>query len=60
MNLIENHPILEEPIRKKISFQFDGVKYEAFEGMVISSALFLNGIKIFGHHPKNVNVQNVL
>jgi sarcosine oxidase subunit alpha len=60
MNLIENHPILEEPIRKKISFQFDGVKYEAFEGMVISSALFLNGIKIFGHHPKNVNAKTAI
>jgi sarcosine oxidase subunit alpha len=60
MNLIKNHPILEEIVRKKISFQFDGTKYEAFEGMVISSALFLNGIKIFGHHPKNENAKTAI
>lgn len=60
MNLIKNHPIIETPVRKKISFQFDGIKYEAFEGMVISSALFLNGIKIFGHHPKNVNAKTAI
>ena len=60
MNLIKNHPILEETVRKKISFQFDGTKYEAFEGMVISSALFLNGIKIFGHHPKNENAKTAI
>ena len=60
MNLIKNHPILKEPIRKKISFQFDGVKYEAFERMVISSALFLNEIKIFGHHPKNANAKTAI
>jgi NADPH-dependent 2,4-dienoyl-CoA reductase/sulfur reductase-like enzyme/Fe-S-cluster-containing hydrogenase component 2/bacterioferritin-associated ferredoxin len=46
---------LEIPIRKKISFTFKGEKCTAFKGMVISSALFLNNIHVFGHHPKNSN-----
>ncbi len=60
LNLIQNHPIIETPVRKKVSFRFDGIKYEAFEGMVISSALFLNGIKIFGHHPQNANAKTAI
>ncbi|MFX0024232.1 MAG: 2Fe-2S iron-sulfur cluster-binding protein, partial [Candidatus Hermodarchaeota archaeon] len=50
MEDIIEHPILEIPERKKIFFSFDGKELTGFEGMVISSALFLNKIKIFGHH----------
>ncbi|MFX1365960.1 MAG: FAD-dependent oxidoreductase [Promethearchaeota archaeon] len=53
MENIPSHPILEIPTRKKISFSFDDKKLTAFEDMVISSALFLNKIKIFGHHVKD-------
>ena len=60
MNLIQNHPIIETPERKNIAFQFDGIEYQAFEGMVISSALFLNGIKIFGHHPKDASANTAI
>jgi sarcosine oxidase subunit alpha len=59
MEDITEHPILEIPERKKVSFNFDGKKLTGFEGMVISSALFLNKIKIFGHHIKDNSPQGI-
>lgn len=59
MEDITKHPILDIPERKKISFIFDGRNLTGFEGMVISSALFLNKIKIFGHHVKDNSPQGI-
>ena len=59
MENIKEHPILEIPERKKISFTFDGKELIGFEGMVISSALFLNKIKTFGHHVKDDSPQGM-
>ncbi|MFX1420225.1 MAG: FAD-dependent oxidoreductase, partial [Promethearchaeota archaeon] len=59
MEDIIKHPILEVPERKKIRFTFDGNILTGFEGMVISSALFLNKIKIFGHHVKDNSPQGI-
>jgi NADPH-dependent 2,4-dienoyl-CoA reductase/sulfur reductase-like enzyme/Fe-S-cluster-containing hydrogenase component 2 len=59
MENITKHPILQIPIRKKIKFKFDGKELTGFEGMVISSALFLNKIKIFGHHVKDGSPQGI-
>ncbi|MFX1499737.1 MAG: FAD-dependent oxidoreductase [Promethearchaeota archaeon] len=59
MEDIKKHPILDIPERKKISFIFNGEKLIGFEGMVISSALFLNKIKIFGHHIKDNSPQGI-
>jgi len=59
MENITRHPILEIPERKKIKFQFDGKLLTGFEGMAISSALFLNNIKIFGHHVKDESPQGI-
>ena len=59
MENITKHPILEIPERKKIKFKFDGKSLTGFEGMVISSALFLNKIKIFGHHIKDSSPQGM-
>lgn len=59
MEDITTHPILEIPERKKINFSFDGVKLTGFEGMVISSALFLNKIKSFGQHEKDNSPQGI-
>jgi sarcosine oxidase subunit alpha len=53
MDNITKHPILKIPEKKEINFTFNGRKLIGYEGMVISSALFLNNIKIFGHHPKD-------
>jgi len=59
MENITKHPILEIPDKKNIEFKFDGKRLYGFEGMVISSALFLNKIKIFGHHVKDGSPQGL-
>ncbi len=59
MENIKEHPILEIPERKKITFTFDGKELIGYEGMVISSALFLNKIKTFGHHVKDDSPQGM-
>ncbi len=59
MEDINTHPILDIPKRKTIKFSFDGNILSAYDGMVISSALFLNGIKIFGHHVKDHSPQGI-
>ncbi len=59
MENITQHPILEIPERKKINFYFDAKEYPGFEGLVISSALFLNKIRIFGHHKKDGSPQGL-
>ena len=59
MEKITSHPILEIPEKKKIAFKFDGKELQGYEGMVISSALFLNKIKVFGHHVKDLSPQGI-
>ena len=50
---IKHHPILESIPKKEIFFYYNSTKYKALQGEMISSALFANGINIFGHHPKD-------
>ncbi len=59
MENITNHPILKIPKRKLVNFSFNGKRLTGFEGMVISSALFMNKIKIFGHHAKDNSPQGI-
>ncbi|MFX0035927.1 MAG: FAD-dependent oxidoreductase [Candidatus Hermodarchaeota archaeon] len=59
MEDIKKHPILEIPEIKRINFTFDGNNLVGFEGMVISSALFMNKIKVFGHHVKDNSPQGI-
>ncbi|NHJ25901.1 MAG: FAD-binding protein [Candidatus Lokiarchaeota archaeon] len=59
MENITTHPILDIPHRKKVKFTFDGEELTGFEDMVISSALFLNKVKIFGHHEKDSSPQGI-
>ncbi len=61
MNLrsIEKHPILEIPDRKKVKFTFNGQEMSGFQDMMLSSALFLNGVQIFGHHHKDNSPQGL-
>ncbi len=58
-NRIEEHPILPIADLEKIHFYWDGKKLIAKKGEVISSALFANGIKIFGHHHKDGSAQGI-
>ena len=59
MNSINKHPILPTPERKQVDFTFNGTPLKGYEGIVISSNLFLNGIKIFGHHEKDKSPQGI-
>ena len=56
---IEKHPILPIPERNKISFFWNGQELEAYQGETIASALFANGIRVFGHHHKDGAPQGI-
>jgi len=47
------HPILPIPPRRVIPFAWGGVALEAREGETIAAALFANGVRTFGHHPRD-------
>jgi len=53
MSRIEGHPIVRRAAAESIPFTFGGRELHALGGEVISSALYANGIKIFGRHPKD-------
>jgi len=42
-----------------VPFTFNGEELLAREGEVISSALFANGIRIFGHHHRDGSAQGI-
>ena len=50
---VQEHPILPVDEREAIGFYWKGEKLLAREGETIASALFANGIRIFGHHKKD-------
>jgi sarcosine oxidase, subunit alpha len=56
---IEAHPILCVEPRKNVAFYWQGQKLEAREGETIASALFANGIRVFGHHYKDGSPQGI-
>ncbi len=60
MNRIQGHPIVAEPQgRREVAFTFDGAEMRGYEGEMISSALFANGIKRFSTHPKDGAPQGI-
>jgi len=56
---LKSHPILTINESKEIPFTYNGEKLFAREGEVISSALFANGISVFGHHSKDGAPQGI-
>ncbi|MBU1380590.1 FAD-dependent oxidoreductase, partial [Myxococcota bacterium] len=56
---ILNHPILGSRTGRKVWFSFDGRQISAFEGEAVSSALYANGIRIFGHHHRDNGAQGI-
>jgi len=56
---IEKHPILSIPKRRKIGFYWNNTRLQAYKDEVISSALFANGIRAFGHHAKDRSAQGI-
>jgi ferredoxin len=56
---IESHPIFPVPDQDSISFTWIGQTLRARAGETIASALFANGIRIFGYHPKDGSPQGI-
>ncbi|MFO8164336.1 MAG: FAD-dependent oxidoreductase [Thermodesulfobacteriota bacterium] len=56
---IQKHPILSIPKRREIGFYWNNIRLQAYENEVISSALFANGIHVFGHHAKDRSAQGI-
>lgn len=56
---IREHPILVIPEDSQVSFNWNGKRMSGLEGMMISSALFMNGVQTFGHHPKDQSPQGI-
>ncbi len=55
-----NHPIIPpKNDLSTVSFTFNGKKMKGLENEVISSALFANNIKVFGHHKKDQAPQGI-
>ncbi len=56
---ILSHPILPIPDRESIPFTWQGQPLQAAAGETIASALFANGIRVFGYHPKDGSPQGI-
>lgn len=56
---IESHPILSIPERERILITWQGHEIEACAGETIASALFANGIRVFGRHNKDGAPQGI-
>jgi len=56
---IATHPILPIPERETIEFTWKGQSMQAQAGETIATALFANGIRIFGYHPKDGSPQGI-
>ena len=56
---IEKHPILPVEPRASVAFTWQGRELGALEGETIASALFANGVRVFGHHPKDGSPQGI-
>jgi len=59
VNRIHTHPILDVPQKEQVSFYWNKSKLTATQDEMISSALFANDIKIFGHHHKDGSAQGI-
>lgn len=58
-NRIKQHPILDVKEQPTITFYWNKQPYQAQKGEVIASALFANGIRVFGHHHKDGSAQGI-
>ena len=56
---ITEHPILPIEPRGTVAFLWKGQKQLAMQGETIASALFANGVRTFGHHPRDGAPQGI-
>ncbi|NOX35559.1 MAG: FAD-dependent oxidoreductase [Deltaproteobacteria bacterium] len=58
-NRINTHPVLDVLKKEPVSFYWNNSKLKAKKDEMISSALFANNIKIFGHHHKDGSARGI-
>jgi sarcosine oxidase subunit alpha len=58
-NRIKKHPILPPKPDNPIPFTWQGNRLTGQAGETIASALFANGIHVFGHHYKDGSPQGI-
>lgn len=58
-NRLTTHPILPIADRDVFDFKWSGLVFQACAGETIASALFANGVRIFGVHPKDGSPQGI-
>ena len=56
---ITEHPILSIVPRSSLTFYWQGQELIAREGETIASALFANGVRVFGHHARDGAPQGI-
>jgi NADPH-dependent 2,4-dienoyl-CoA reductase/sulfur reductase-like enzyme/Fe-S-cluster-containing hydrogenase component 2/bacterioferritin-associated ferredoxin len=56
---ITKHPILTIPEKIEVPFTWNGQSLNGYEGEMISSALIVHDIQVFGHHPKDHSPQGI-
>jgi NADPH-dependent 2,4-dienoyl-CoA reductase/sulfur reductase-like enzyme/Pyruvate/2-oxoacid:ferredoxin oxidoreductase delta subunit len=56
---IARHPILSVEPRESVPFRWQGRELMARQGETIASALLANGVRVFGHHPKDGSPQGI-
>ncbi len=56
---IRQHPILPVESREGVAFYWQGQELMAYAGETIASALFANGVRVLGHHPKDGSPQGI-
>jgi sarcosine oxidase subunit alpha len=56
---VREHPILPVDERPEVEFAWQGRPMRAYQGEIIASALFANGVRIFGHHHKDGAPQGI-
>jgi NADPH-dependent 2,4-dienoyl-CoA reductase/sulfur reductase-like enzyme/ferredoxin len=59
LSRLSSHPILPIRERREVTFTFNGERMRAYEGEMITSALFANGVRVFGHHPRDNGPQGI-
>jgi len=59
MSRVERHPVLRIPQLEPVTFRFAGKPLIARRNEMISSALFSQGIRIFGRHPDDQSAQGI-
>lgn len=56
---ITSHPVLPCPEPEYVRFRFDGEDLMGRKGEMVSSALFANGVRVFGHHAADGGAQGI-